>query len=99
MSKAPGEDPMQGPDDQLVLTDGQRAHNAPLYVTARRGVTEIPAMEPAPRRPSRHLVCLLAVVRLTAAGVAVGPAVPQRGGPRASAGSRHGQGTACSFAG
>jgi hypothetical protein len=25
---------MQGPDDQLVLTDGQRTHNGSLYETA-----------------------------------------------------------------
>ena len=27
----PRENAMQGPDDQLVLTDGQRTHNASLY--------------------------------------------------------------------
>ena len=31
------EDAVQGPDDQLVLTDGQRAHNRPIIAeTARR---------------------------------------------------------------
>ena len=36
-----GEDPVQGPDDQLVLTDGQRTHNGRLYGTARQ--TQRPA--------------------------------------------------------